>query len=116
IFCNAGISHQLGAFDTYRTLAFLAAITGNIGIPGGGCNFMHNTWPGGLNLPPIQGEVPKKDSPALPVGPDSFPDAILQSKPYALKAIITCGDPILGSANTTKVRDAYKKLEFYAYT
>jgi len=28
IFCNAGISHQLN--DTYRTLAFLAAVTGNI--------------------------------------------------------------------------------------
>src|SRR5262249_36780261 len=39
IFCNAGISHQLNAFDTYRTLAFLAAITGNIGVNGGGCNF-----------------------------------------------------------------------------
>jgi anaerobic selenocysteine-containing dehydrogenase len=51
IFCNAGISHQLNAFDTYRTLAFLAAVTGNIGVNGGGCNFMHNTWPGALNLP-----------------------------------------------------------------
>src|SRR5262249_33185924 len=35
IFCNAGISHQLNAFDTYRALAFLAGITGNIGVPGG---------------------------------------------------------------------------------
>src|ERR1019366_7568798 len=51
IFCNAGISHQLNAFDTYRALTFLAAITGNIGVPGGGCNFMHNTWPGDLHLP-----------------------------------------------------------------
>jgi anaerobic selenocysteine-containing dehydrogenase len=48
IFCNAGISHQLSAFDTYRVLAFLAAVTGNIGVNGGGCNFIHNTWPGGL--------------------------------------------------------------------
>jgi anaerobic selenocysteine-containing dehydrogenase len=115
IFCNAGISHQLGAFDTYRTLAFLAAITGNIGINGGGCNFMHNTWPGGLNLPPIEGDTPRKKV-ALPVGPDFFPAAILDAKPYALKAILTCGNPILGSANTSKVREAYKKLEFYAYT
>ncbi|HUR20197.1 MAG TPA: molybdopterin-dependent oxidoreductase, partial [Vicinamibacterales bacterium] len=37
IFCNAGISHQLNSFHTYRALAFLAAITGNIGQPGGGC-------------------------------------------------------------------------------
>ena len=50
IFCNAGISHQLNAFDTYRTLSFLAAIPGNVGVNGGGCNFMHNTRPGGLNL------------------------------------------------------------------
>ncbi len=115
IFCNAGISHQLGAFDTYRAIAFLAAITGNIGVPGGGCNFMHNTWPGGLNLPPIEGQTPQKGM-ALPVGPDAFPDAILAAKPYPLKALLTCGNPILGSANTAKVREAYKKLPFYVYT
>ena len=34
IFCNAGISHQLNAFHTYRALVFLAAITGNVGRPG----------------------------------------------------------------------------------
>jgi anaerobic selenocysteine-containing dehydrogenase len=115
IFCNAGISHQLGAFDTYRCLAFLAAITGNIGITGGGCNFMHNTWPGGLHLSPIKGDVPKKDV-ALPVGPDRFADSILDQKPYALKAILTCGNPIIGSANTTRVREAFAKLDFYVYS
>ena len=115
IFCNAGISHQLSAFDTYRTLAFLAAITGNIGTSGGGCNFMHNTWPGGLNLVPIEGQTPKKDV-ALPVGPDYFAEAILTGKPYALKALVTEGNPILGCANTTKVREAFARLPFYVYT
>ncbi len=115
IFCNAGISHQLNAFDTYRCLAFLAAITGNIGIPGGGCNFMHNTWPGGLNLPPIQGKIPKKDI-ALPVGPDYFAEAIISGQPYRLKALITQGNPLLACSNTTKVQQAYRQLEFYVYT
>ncbi|MGI8966378.1 MAG: molybdopterin-containing oxidoreductase family protein, partial [Limisphaerales bacterium] len=115
IFCNAGISHQLNAFDTYRTLAFLAAITGNIGVNGGGCNFMHNTWPGGLNLPPVNGTTPKKDV-ALPVGPDYFAESILSGKPYALKAIVTQGNPILSCANTNKVKEAFRKLEFYVYT
>lgn len=115
IFCNAGISHQLNAFDTYRALAFLAAITGNIGIPGGGCNFMHNTWPGGLNLPALQVKTPAK-SEALPVGPDYFAESILTGKPYKLRAIITQGNPILGCANTAKVREAFGKLEFYVYT
>jgi anaerobic selenocysteine-containing dehydrogenase len=105
----------LNAFDTYRSLAFLAAITGNIGIPGGGCNFMHNTWPGGLNLPPLIGNTPEKDV-ALPVGPDYFAEAILSGKPYPLKAIVTEGNPILGSSNTSKVKEAFRKLEFFVYT
>ncbi|MBE9103667.1 molybdopterin-dependent oxidoreductase [Nostoc cf. edaphicum LEGE 07299] len=115
IFCNAGISHQLNAFDTYRCLAFLAAITGNIGISGGGCNFMHNTWPGGLNLPPIEGKIPKKDI-ALPVGPDYFAEAIISGQPYRLKALITQGNPLLACSNTAKVQQAYRHLEFYVYT
>jgi anaerobic selenocysteine-containing dehydrogenase len=115
IFCNAGISHQLNAFDTYRALAFLAAITGNVGVPGGGCNFMHNTWPGGLNLPALKGKVPDKAE-ALPVGPDYFAESILTGKPYRLRAVVTEGNPILGCANTKKVQEAFRKLEFYAFT
>jgi anaerobic selenocysteine-containing dehydrogenase len=115
IFCNAGISHQLNAFDTYRALTFLAAITGNIGLPGGGCNFMHNTWPGDLHLPPLKVPTPDKDV-ALPVGPDYFAESILTGKPYPLKAVMTCGNPLIGSANTKKVADAYRKLDFYVYT
>lgn len=115
IFCNAGISHQLNAFTTYRTLAILAAVTGNVGVPGGGCNFMHNTWPGGLELPPIEGETPVMAD-GLPVGPDSFATSILDADPYRLRAVFTCGNPLLACANTEKVKRAYEKLEFYVFT
>lgn len=115
IFCNAGISHQLGAFDTYRVLTFLAAVTGNIGVPGGGCNFMHNTWPGDLRLPELTTSTPPLEQ-ALPVGPDYFAESILTGRPYPLKAVITEGNPLISSANTTKVREAFKKLDFYVYT
>lgn len=115
IFCNAGISHQLNAFTTYRTLAILAAVTGNIGVPGGGCNFMHNTWPGGLELPPLVGELPVLRD-GLPVGPDSFATSILEAKPYRLRALFTVGNLLLASANSAKVRRAFEELEFYVYT
>ena len=115
IFCNAGISHQLGAFDTYRAITFLAAITGNVGVAGGGCNFMHNTWPGGLNLPALTVETPERGQ-ALPVGPDFFAESILSGQPYQLKAVMTEGNPLLASANSTKVREAFKALDFFVYT
>jgi anaerobic selenocysteine-containing dehydrogenase len=116
IFCNAGISHQLNAFDTYRALAFLAAITGNVGVPGGGCNFMHNTWPGDLHLPPLTVKPPEIRDPAMPVGPDWFAESILNGRPYRMKALVTMGNPLLASANTAKVKEAFAKLEFYCYT
>jgi anaerobic selenocysteine-containing dehydrogenase len=114
IFCNAGISHQLKSFHTYRALAFLAAITGNIGCRGGGCNFMHNTWPGDLKLPAIEGEVPAL-APQLPVGPDQFANAILDNKPYPLRAIFMEGNPFVSSAQSTRVAKAYAKLELFVY-
>jgi anaerobic selenocysteine-containing dehydrogenase len=115
IFCNAGISHQLGAFDTYRALCFLAAVTGNVGVPGGGCNFMHNTWPGDLRLPPLKVKTPPRGK-ALPVGPDWFAESILEGRPSRLRALVTMGNPLLASANMKKVREAFGKLEFYVYT
>lgn len=119
IFCNAGISHQLNAFATYRALAILSAITGNVGVHGGGCNFMHNTWPGHLDLPALKAEsskkAPKKKM-GLPVGPDAFAASILDGVPYKLKALVTQGNPLLSAANTTRVKSAFKALEFYVYT
>ncbi|MBP2704246.1 molybdopterin-dependent oxidoreductase [Microbispora sp. RL4-1S] len=115
IFCNAGISHQLGAFDTYRVLAFLTAVTGNIGRLGGGANFMHNTWPGDLHLPALTVTTPERGT-ALPVGPDHFAGSILHGRPYRLRAVMTEGNPLLSSANTAQVRQAYEQLEFYVYT
>ncbi|MFO0847619.1 MAG: molybdopterin-dependent oxidoreductase [Gemmataceae bacterium] len=115
VFCNAGISHQLNAFHTYRAIGFLAAVTGNVGVPGGGCNFMHNTWPGDLKLPPLEGKVPEP-GPALPVGPDYFAESILTGRPHRLKAVVTAGNPVLGCANTAKVKDALRRLDFYVYT
>lgn len=114
IFCNAGISHQLNSFHTYRALAFLAALTGNIGRAGGGCNFMHNTWPGDLRLPPIVGSTPARLT-ELPVGPDQFANAILDAAPYPLRAVVAEGNLLVDSAQTDRVKQAFEQLELFVY-
>jgi anaerobic selenocysteine-containing dehydrogenase len=116
IFCNAGVSHQLSAFDTYRALAFLAAVTGNVGVPGGGCNFMHNTWPGDLHLPPLKVKPPEVKDKAMPVGPDWFAESVLAGRPYRMRALVSMGNPLLASANTARVKETFRRLEFFVYT
>ncbi len=116
IFCNAGISHQLGAFDTYRALAFLAAITGNIGVNGGGCNFMHNTWPGGLNLPPVAESRPRKTS-RCRSGPDWFAESILALAPVSTQGHRHRRQSAHRLALTRRrCRRPTAKLEFYVFT
>jgi anaerobic selenocysteine-containing dehydrogenase len=50
------------------------------------------------------------------VGPDYFAESILGGKPYRLRAVVTSGNPLLGCANTKKVQEAFRRLDFYAYT
>src|SRR5262249_53570232 len=90
--------------------------TGNVGVPGGGCNFMHNTWPGDLHLPPLSVRPPEVKDRAMPVGPDWFAESILNGKPYRMRALVTMGNPLLSSANTARVKEAFARLESFVYT
>jgi anaerobic selenocysteine-containing dehydrogenase len=111
IMTNAGIAHHVNAVDTFRAITFLVAITGNIGVPGGGANFMHNS-PVGVSLPPITNAKPITD-PGLPPQPDYFAEAILTGKPYPLKAVFYAGNMLAHNANTKRVEEALSKLELF---
>ncbi len=122
IVTNAGINHHVNAVDTERVIAFLVAITGNIGVPGGGHVAQHNSGIG-LALPGIE---PKTDAdkqwieenafkqPGLPPQPDYFARAVVEGKPYPVKAVIYHGNPFTQNSNTTKVEEAFKKLFYVA--
>lgn len=111
IITNAGIAHHVNAVDTFRVLTFLASITGNIGIPGGGANFMHNA-PVGLSLPPLT--VGRQDVKlGLPPHPDYFVESILTGKPYPLKAVFYAGNMMTQIADTGRVAQALKKLDLF---
>lgn len=111
IIANSGIAHHLNGVDTARTLIFLAAITGNIGVPGGGANFMHNSSIP-LELPSIQDRKPTTEA-GLPPFPESFVDAINTGNPYPIKAFFCAGNLMTQATDTKKVEAALKKLELF---
>ncbi len=111
IISNSGIAHHVNGVDTSRLLIFLAAITGNIGIPGGGANFMHNSFVP-TDLPPIKDAKKIEDS-GLPPFPECFVKAINGGAPYPLKALFYSGNIMTQAANTKEVEAAMKKLELF---
>lgn len=119
-----GTDHKITAVQTSRAFAILGAITGNLDVPGGETLFQP-TFRLKLSGIPLVECLPK-DPPAIGATehplfnqfhgeavPSLFPRAILEGKPYPLRAmIVEAGNPALVWANTTKVMEALKKLDF----
>jgi len=126
----ASIHQSWGALDqttagfyTTRAIAILHAITGNYDIPGGYITHIEPPY----RAPRLPDKV--KD---VPIGIDRFPlhykinerffgeghgmflpDAILEERPYAIKAaIVTATNPLRTWPNTRKFGEALRKLEF----
>lgn len=123
----AGASQAPNAFDLNRALASLAAITGNLEVPGGNPNFRPPTGKRSCygsdfnvmnNLPPEQA--------AKRIGLDRFPiitralgipellwKAILEEKPYPIKALgLFASNAVCAYANSQEVRKALSALDF----
>ena len=116
-----GVEHQTNTVQTIRALNILLSITGNIDVKGG------NTFLSPSLFAPesIEGiDSPKGE----PIGMEEHPmfvsminqaqalvviEKILEKKESPIKALIVAGGaPIPQLANTNKVREALKKLEF----
>ncbi|MFX0156351.1 MAG: molybdopterin-dependent oxidoreductase [Candidatus Hodarchaeota archaeon] len=123
-----GACHSINSFDLSRSLAILAAITGNLGIRGG--NFVYypptgNRWCYGrdfsltVNLPKEQ--VQKKLGIDLyplyqlsdTIPPEFIFKAILEEKPYPVKAWGLFANNIMCAfGNSQYIRKALETLEF----
>jgi formate dehydrogenase (coenzyme F420) alpha subunit len=115
-----GLEHHGRGIDTMRLLAVLKALTGNLDVPGG------DLFSSGPRLWDITAPLPP--SPIPPLGSEAFPlfcrlrqeahalavpDAILEGRPYPIRAmIIAGGNPSLEWPNSRRVRAALEKLEF----
>lgn len=118
-----GLDQHTNVVQTVRALAILRAITGNLDVPGG------SVFPPHLPAANIQLREKLSEEKAkkrlnghelffsLPLsGMFSMPsaiDAMLTENPYPIKgAMVMGGNPLVSLANTQRVREAFKRLDF----
>ncbi len=111
-----GTAQQYNSNNINRSIAALLAITGNVGIKGGGWNWLHNCRP-----PMSYGQdtndvaAPKRPIIAdnlLPWGDNSVPTIIngmLHGKPYPIRGLIWNGNHLPQFPNVTKTEQALRK-------
>jgi anaerobic selenocysteine-containing dehydrogenase len=119
---TCSIDQHLNGFQTNRAQALLQIITGNVDVKGG--------W---VSIPFIRlGDLRVPEGTVEPVGAESHPlfrrfwgrtspygqqmlfaDAVLDGKPYPLKALICQGgNPALTLPDATRIHEAMRKLDF----
>ena len=119
-----GTAQQYNAGNTNAAYQSLVAITGNVGVKGGGWNWLHNCRPP-LNAGKDLAEFKKKikepiiSDKIIPWGDTSSAaiiHVILTEKPYPIKGFISNGDhPGTQWPNINKVRAAMKKLYLHVH-
>ena len=119
------IEQNIYAFDTARALICLMAICGNLDVPGGN---IQATEPNILSLGKFvrADKIPSKRNEMIhayhhtipklmTVPPAFFRKAVLESKPYPVRAAyVQCANPLLAYADSQQTYDALMKLDFLA--
>lgn len=130
---GGSMSQSINTFHTNRAITILAAITGNLDVPGGQLHILSPLGSRSSHAANIDA-VFKKLSPeqvakrlgaerfrvlsdrgALFPPPISILPAITDGRPYPLKAFLSFGgNPVVALENSKAVREALMKLEFLA--
>ena len=113
IFASRGINQHSNSTQTIRVLMFVAAITGNWGRKGG---TFSNMTPG----IPISAQAPveryvKPTKPKIRHSPSGWTEAMRDSKPYPLKAMITCNNPMSNWPDQKTTREAFCSLDLLVH-
>ena len=124
---GVAIEQSMNCVDNNRSLIALAAITGNLDVPGGMVFYvppptMNASQFGGHKLlPPEQrkkrlgGDVFRLADAFAILNPRFVWDAILKEKPYPVKMVfLVSTNPVITRANASMVYEALKKADFLA--
>lgn len=120
IFTGNGLEHHARGVNTMRLLAILKALSGNLDVPGGDL-FTQRPKIRDITAPLLDPELPPIGAERSPLFCQSrkeghaisLPRAILEEKPYPIKAmIISGGNASLEWPDSRKTKEALRKLEF----
>jgi len=122
----SGVGQHTNATQTDRAIALLYALTGSFDVPGG--NLMHVKVPvsdvSGKTLIKAEQKAKGLEMAIRPLGPgldgwvtsDAFYRAVLEAKPYKVKALMAFGTNMLVShPGTARGRAALSALEFHVH-
>ena len=119
------IEHSTRTFDTARALVCLMAICGNLDVPGGNIQANEANILGlgkfvrADLLPDKKTEMIHAHHQTIrglmTVPPSLLKKAIIEEKPYAVKAAyVQCANPLIGYADSRQTHEALLKLDFLA--
>ena len=118
---TCSIDQHLNGFQTNRAQAILQIITGNVDVKGGWVSIPFIRL-GDLRVPEVGEPIGAESHPLFrrfwgrtsPYGQQMlFADAVLDGKPYPLKALICQGgNPALTLPDTNRIQQAMRKLDF----
>lgn len=113
IFLSRGINQHTNSVQTNRVFMFVAAMTGNWGRKSGGYfNVSSDTRWKAIKIPNAR---EPKTKPATGINPVDWLEAMLNSEPYAIKALITGNNPLAQWPKQDKVRRAFKALDLIVH-
>ena len=117
---TCSLEQHINGLQTIRALAILQTVTGNIDVPGGWVN-VPSPRLGSMGVKVEEEPIGAAEHPLFyrlwgkqsPYGQTMYlPDAILEEKPYPIKALIVSGgNPALTLPESSKIEEALGKLE-----
>ncbi|MBI4081571.1 MAG: molybdopterin-dependent oxidoreductase [Candidatus Lambdaproteobacteria bacterium] len=113
IFASRGINQHTNAVQTNRVLMALAAVTGNWGRRGGAFFNMTAGLPIAPDAPPERQRTPQQ--PKVRRNPTGWTEAMLHGRPYPLKALIACNNPMSNWPGQAEARRAFAALELLVH-
>lgn len=109
IFASRGINQHTNGTQTNRVLMFLAAITGNWGRRGGAYFNMSAGTPIAPNAPPGRRVAPAR--PRVRRSPSGWTEAMRDARPYPIRALIACNNPMALWPDQRAAREAFAALD-----